>query len=130
MHNMNVFDLKDEGQGHGVQHSQCSYLRADINLYKSHIWEFFVSSHRCKIFTLQNAWSGRRWSRLWCTTLALAPFDGKLLNSYLTAMVMFAFFQPILLKIANWKVWRRQFKSWSLTTTFAVMPFDGEYQPT
>ena len=36
MHNKKMFDLENEGQGHGVQQWQRSLSMANINLYKSH----------------------------------------------------------------------------------------------
>ena len=39
----------------------------------------------------------------WWTAFALAPFDCKYLISYLLAIVMFAFFEHLLVKIAYWK---------------------------
>ena len=43
-----MFDLDNEGKVDGAQHSQRSYLIANINLYKSSTWEFFASSHRVR----------------------------------------------------------------------------------
>ena len=54
-------------------------------------------------FTFQISWTWKCSSKSWCTTLAV--FDDKHLTSYLMAIVMFAFFQQMLWRIANWKVW-------------------------
>ena len=77
------------------------------------------------IFTFQISLSWKYRSKSWCTIFAVAPFDGKYLISYLLAIVMFAFLQPIFVKIAHWHVWPWKFRSRSLSTTFAVMPFYG-----
>ena len=48
------------------------------------------------------------------------------LSSYLMAIVMFVFFQSLLVKIATWKVWPWKFGLWSWSTIFAMVPFDGK----
>ena len=58
-----------------------------------------------EIFTFQNLWQRKCRLKLWCTTFAVPPFDGKYQTFYLMAIVMFAFFQRLLVKIAIWKVW-------------------------
>ena len=63
---------------------------ANINLYKSHTLAFFASSHHFEIFTFQNSWPWKCRSRSWCTTFAVAPFDGKCSTFYLVAIVMYA----------------------------------------
>ena len=72
---------------------------ANINLYKSHTWAFFASHNLFKIFTFQNLWPWKCRSKSCCTTFTMALFDGKYRTSYLTAIVMFAFFQRLLVKI-------------------------------
>ena len=62
------------------------------------------------------------------TTFAVEPYDGNNRISYLMAIVLFAFFQSLLVKIATWKVWPWKCRSRSRSTTFALIPFDGEYQ--
>ena len=39
-------DLKNSGEGHGVQHSQWSHSMTNINLYESHTWQVFARCHR------------------------------------------------------------------------------------
>ena len=46
IHNNTMFYLENEGQGHGVKHSQWFHSIANINLYKSHTLAFFASSRR------------------------------------------------------------------------------------
>ena len=41
-----MFDLDNEGQGHGVQYSPWRHSTANINLCKSHIGTFFASYQR------------------------------------------------------------------------------------
>ena len=48
MRNKQTFDHENEGQGHGVQHSQWFRSIENINLYKSHSWVYFAGSHRFK----------------------------------------------------------------------------------
>ena len=50
----------------------------------------------------------------WCSTFAVAPYDGKYLTFYLMAIVMVEFLQMILVKIVNWKVGPWKFRSRSL----------------
>ena len=40
---INCFDLENEGQDRGVQHSSWCYSMANVNLYKSHNRAFFAS---------------------------------------------------------------------------------------
>ena len=37
-------------------------------------------------------------------------------------------FQPLLVEMATWNVWPWKFCSWSWSTTFALVPFDGKYE--
>ena len=45
MHIKKMFNIKNVGQGHGLQYSQCSHSMADINLYNRRTWAFFASTH-------------------------------------------------------------------------------------
>ena len=67
---------------------------ANINLYKSRIWAFVAISHRfpgiIHYMISINYVTLKYGSRSRCTTIAMAPFDGKYLISYLMAIVMFA----------------------------------------
>ena len=56
----------------------------------------------------------------------MVPFDDKYMISYLMAIVMFAFFQSLLVKIATWKFWHWECRSRSWRTTFAMALFDGK----
>ena len=63
MHNRKMFDLENEGQSHGVQHSQWSHSMVNINLYRSHTFAFFASSSfsrysRLKMCDLENLGQG------------------------------------------------------------------------
>ena len=76
---------------------------------------FFASSHRFQnIFTFENSWTWKCMSKSWYTTFAMRGGD-KFLTSYLMAMVVFSFFQLILVEIAIWKVWPWKFRSSPLT---------------
>ena len=46
MHNNKMFDLENEGQGHGVQHSQRCYSMENTKRGKSHMKHFCDSSQR------------------------------------------------------------------------------------
>ena len=46
MHKKKMFDLENEGQRHGVQHSSWCHSMAKINLCKSYTSTFLTSSHR------------------------------------------------------------------------------------
>ena len=74
-----MFDLENLGQGHRVQHSQFSHSIANINIYKSLNWAFFVGwlswfsrKQHSEFCDLENVGQGSRY-----TTIAMAPFDGK-----------------------------------------------------
>ena len=114
-------------QCHRLQHSQSPNLMANINLYTSHTWASLLALTVFEIFIFQSwwPWKCRSWS--WCTTFAVAPFDGKYLTSYLMTIVMFAFFQPC----QNWDLKSLTLKirsrSWSMT--FTMILFDGKYKP-
>ena len=41
MHKKKISDIENEGQGHGVQHSQWFHSMANINLYKRRSLAFF-----------------------------------------------------------------------------------------
>ena len=119
-----IFDLNKLNQSNGVQHSQWSLSMANINLYKSHFWLAF---NVFEIFTFQISWPGKCRSRSW-TAFAVAPFDCKYLTSYLMAIVMFAFFEHLLVKIANWqlKIWHWKYRKRSRVTTFEMVQYDGK----
>ena len=51
-----------------------------------------------KILTFQNVWLWKCMSKLWCTTFTVTPFDGQYMTSYMMAIVVIAFFQPIIVK--------------------------------
>ena len=127
MHNKKIFDLENESQGHGIQHSQWSHSMANVNLYKSHTWTCSLALTVFEIFTFKSVWPWKCGSRSWCTT-TVVPFNGKYLTSYLMVIVMFAFSSVYLSKIANWIVGRGKFRSTSLNTTFVMVQFDGKYQ--
>ena len=116
------------GQGHGVQHSKWFHSLENINLYKVVFEHFSLGLILFQILTFQNLWHSKCRSRSWCTTFAVAPFDEKYLTSYLMAIVMFAFFQCLLVKIGAWKVWpwKRRSRSWH--TIFSMTLFDGKCQ--
>ena len=84
------FDFERLDQGHRVQHLKWFHSMININLYRSHTWEFFVSSHHFEIFTFQNVWPWTCRSRPWCTTFTVMPFNAKCITSYLMVIVMFA----------------------------------------
>ena len=52
-----------------------------------------------KVMPEHFSWHWKYRSKSWCTTFAVVSFNGKWQTSYLTAMILFAFFQPILVKI-------------------------------
>ena len=56
---------------------------------------------------------------------SIVPFDGNYLNFYLMVVVMFAFVQPILVRIALNKF---DLDNLSQGKTFAVLSLNGEYQ--
>ena len=128
MRNKTMFDLKNEGQGHAGRQWQSSHSVANIKLNTYHIWSFFASSHRFKDIHILNLMTLKCMSKPWCTTFAGAPYDGKYLISYLMAIIMAVFSQPILVKIAQWKVWPWKLRSRSLTIAFALLQLDGDYQ--
>ena len=76
-----MFDLETESKCHGIQHSLCSM--ANIDLYKIHTWAFFANFHRFRDIPFQNSLPGKCRSISWCTTIAVEPFGGKYLTSYL-----------------------------------------------
>ena len=81
-----------------VQHSLWCHSMANVNLYKSHIGAFFAISHRFQNihiskFVTQNLGSGLQHSQ-WRHSMAAT-------DSYLIAIVMFAFLQCLLIKIAT-----------------------------
>ena len=82
-------DFENEDQGNGVHHSQLSHSMANINLYESHSRSFFAISHVFEIFAFQNSWPWKCRSRSWCSTFAVATFDGKYLTANPTAIVIF-----------------------------------------
>ena len=45
MHNKKMYDLENEGQVHGVEHTQWLHSMANINLSKSQMTPFCDSSH-------------------------------------------------------------------------------------
>ena len=126
MHNKKMFYLKNEGQGHRVQHSQWSHSMANINLYKSHIStslkvildQFSLGLTVFEIFTFLNSWPWKCRPRSWCTTFAVAPFKSKYLTSDMMAIAMFAFSRVYLIKIATWKVWPWKCRSRSRSTIY------------
>ena len=98
-----MFDLENEVQGHRVHHAKQSQPVTNINLHWSYTSIFLVSPHRFEIFTFQNMWPRKRRSRSGCKTFAVMSFDGEYLTSYLMSIAMFAFFQPLHVKITTWK---------------------------
>ena len=122
-----MFDIENEGQGHGVQHSQWFHSIANINLYKRHTRAFFASSHRFWDIYISKLWPWKCRTKSWSTTFAVATLDGKFQISYLMAIVMFPFSNAYLSK-TTWKVWHRKLRCRSWNTTFAVVTFYGEYQ--
>ena len=52
--NFKMFDVKNVGQIHGVKYSKWSHSEANIDLYKSHIGEFFASSHHFQDIRISN----------------------------------------------------------------------------
>ena len=76
-----MFDLENEDQGHGVQHSQWSHSMANIStIVKVILKHFSLVLTVFKLLTFQNVWHWSCWSRSWCTTFAVVPFNGKYLN--------------------------------------------------
>ena len=73
-----------------------------------------------------SAWPWKCRSRSWCTTFAVAPFDGTYMISYLMAIVMFELFQRLLVKIATWKIWSWKFRSRWLNALFEMVPLDSK----
>ena len=65
----------------------------NIILHESDILSYFASSHFFEIFTFQNSWHWKCKLGSWCTTFTVMPFDGKVLTSYLKAIIMCTFFQ-------------------------------------
>ena len=85
-------------------------LDGKYNLYKFHTWAFWLPLTVFKIFIFQILWPWKCRSRSWWTALAVAPFDFKYLTSYLMALVIFAFFERLLVKVASGKVWPWKFR--------------------
>ena len=60
-----MFDLKNEGEGQGVQHSQWCHSMVNINLYKSHMTHFSYPSSLLLKFRSSSGWTilndGVRW---------------------------------------------------------------------
>ena len=48
-----MFDLENEDQGHGVQHSQWCHSMTNITLCKSHMTDFVISLTVSEILTFQ-----------------------------------------------------------------------------
>ena len=46
-----ICDLENLGPDYGVQHSQWTHSTANINIYKSHTWALFVSTHWQSLFS-------------------------------------------------------------------------------
>ena len=62
-----------------TRHAFHSY-RKSLALNSKH---FSLAPTVFEIFTFQNSWPWKCGSRSWCTTLAVSPFDGKYMTSYL-----------------------------------------------
>ena len=65
------------------------------------IHQHFLLAKLCPDIHISNFVTFKIQVKVRCTTFAVAPFDGKYQTSYLMAIVMFEFVQPILVKIAN-----------------------------
>ena len=122
---INFCDREHLGQGHGVQHSQLSHAMANINLYKSRSWAFSTNYHRFPHLKIRDLEKCR--SRLWCTTFALVPFDGKYMTFYPMTIAMFALsltIYEISAKQIKWKIWPWIWRSRSRGRKTRLAPFN------
>ena len=81
-----------------------------------------------EIFTFKNSWS---WGNINVImyNICSGTIGWKIPNFLSDCNSNACIFQPILVKIATWKVWSWKFRSRSSSTTFAVMLFNGGYHP-
>ena len=128
-----MFDLENEDQRHGVQHSQRSPQTANIVLYKNSYLNIIANSHHfrdihiSKFVTLKmlvkvityNIRSGAiRWQ--------IPDFISDNICHVCSNFHRLRGFSKWrkMPKLLPWK-----FRSRSLSTTFEMFPFDGKYQP-
>ena len=127
MHNTNIFDRKNEGQGHGVHQSHWSHSMANINLHKNHTWVFFALTV-FQIFTFRISWP---WKKR-CVKIMMCNIWSGAIRWQIPDFLSddnsnVCILQQILIKIANSKILSWKLKSRPLTTAFAVVSFVGDY---
>ena len=94
-----MFDLENECQGHGVQHSQWFHsIAISIKVILEHS---SIALTLFEIFIFKNSWPWKCRSRLWCITLA---FEGKYLTSHMMVIIMFALSLTIYEIFANQEI--------------------------
>ena len=83
-----ICDLEKIDQGHKVQHLQWFHSIVNIDLFKSHTWAFFASTHPFRDIHISTFLP---WKCTSSTPFTLVLFDDNYLTSYLMATVISAF---------------------------------------
>ena len=108
-----------------MEYKICSgwHILTSIKIVLGH---FSLALTIIEIFRFQNVWSWKWWSRLWCTTFAVTPFNGKYITSYLIAIVMFALSHTIYVIFANQRkcqLWPWKWRPRSRRRKMGLEPF-------
>ena len=115
-----MFDLENEGLGHGVHHSQWSPAMTNINFYKCHILEHFLLALTVfQIFTFQNTWPWKGYN----IRSGIIRWQIRGFLSHANSNV--SIFKRILVEIATWKVWPWKVWPWKVwPCNFKSMSFE------